>query len=589
MARNPAILRRHGLLILSMVLVATVGACGPSQAPPTTAGAAPVGTDGEPYNLYAPINRPDVSGTHGAVVAGHPLAAAAGDDVLRAGGNAVDAAVTMAAVLAVVRPHMNGVGGDAFGLFYRADTDEVYGLNGSGRAGALATPEFFTRQGMDDIPGSGALSITVPGAVSAWAAALERFGTISLADALAPAIGHAENGFVVSRILADDLTSATRLNDAGQAIYAPGGATPQQGTLLRSRALAGTLKQIAADGPEAFYGGPIGQTLASFLEDEGSYLRVDDFAAHTPTWVNPLSVEYAGKRIHSIPPNSQGIALLMQMAMAPHFELEEMGHNSADYLHSIVEMKKVAFADRDRWVADPEFSPSRAADMLDPTYMRSRAALVGPRAAESVEPGLGGVSTTFTPGDGAGDTVYLMAVDQYGNAVSWIQSLFGTFGSRVVEPTTGIVFQNRGGQFSLDPDHPNIIAPGKRTYHTLTPHMVTDASDNSFRMTFGTPGGDGQTQTLFQVFNNIFLFGMSPQEAVEAPRHRSHGGTAISVESRIDPRVRAELARRGHEVRVVDGWSGPTFGGAQVILYEPETGTVRTGADPRREAYGIAY
>ncbi|MQA88738.1 MAG: gamma-glutamyltransferase [Gemmatimonas sp.] len=589
MGRRPAGPARSVLLALSFILLTVAAGCGPAQSTPASAGPAPAGANGEPYNLYAPINRPDVSGTHGAVVAGHPQAAAAGYDVLRAGGNAVDAAVTMAAVLAVVRPHMNGVGGDAFGLFYSADTQEVYGLNGSGRAGALATPEFFAERGLDDVPGSGPLSITVPGAVSAWAAALERFGTISLEDALAPAIGYAENGFVVSRVLANDLTSATRLNDAGQAIYAPGGVTPQEGTLLRNTALAGTLKQIAAEGPKALYGGSIGQVLASFLEAEGSYLRADDFVTHTASWVDPLSVEYTGRRIYSMPPNSQGVALLMQMAMAPHFPLQDMGHNSADYLHTIVEMKKLAFADRDRWVTDPEFEPSRAADMLDPSYLRTRAALLGARTAESVAPGLGGVSTTFNPGDGAGDTVYLMAVDQDGNAVSWIQSLFGTFGSRVVEPTTGIVLQNRGGQFTLDREHPNVVAPGKRPYHTLTPHLVTDASDNSLRMTFGTPGGDGQTQTLFQVFNNIFLFGMSPQEAVEAPRYRSSSGTTLSLESRIDPAVRVELARRGHEVNVIDGWSGSTFGGAQVILVDREMGTVRTGADPRREAYGIAY
>ncbi len=570
------------------LLCLMMASCGPgrtAQGPqPTPAG----GGASEPFNEYAPINRPDVSGIHGAVVAGHPLAAAAGYEVLRKGGNAVDAAVTMAGVLAVVRPHMNGVGGDAFALFYRPEDRTVYGLNGSGRSGALATPEFFAEAGRDAIPGSGALSVTVPGAVSAWAAALERFGTITLAEALQPAIAIAEDGFVVSRILADDLAGATRLNEAGQGIYAPGGETPREGTVLRSTALARTLRAIAAEGPSAIYGGSVGRALADFLEREGSYLRLEDFAAHTPTWVDPISVTAQGKRIHAIPPNSQGVALLMQLGMAEHLPLAGMGHNSAEYLHSAVELKKIAFADRDRWVADSEFAPSRAPQLLDPGYLQGRSALVGEGATESVESGFGPPIATAEPGDGLGDTVYLMAVDSEGNAVSWIQSLFGAFGSRLVEPTTGVVLQNRGGQFTLEAGHPNVIAPGKRPYHTLTPHLVTDAGDERLVMTLGTPGGDGQTQTLFQVFNNIILFGMSPQEAVEAPRYRSFGGTEVSVESRVGMDARAGLRARGHEVQVVDGWSGPTFGGAQVILVEPD-GALRTGADPRREAYSIAY
>jgi gamma-glutamyltranspeptidase / glutathione hydrolase len=576
---------RWPLLVLVAGLV--VPACGtagsPPPASPAAGGVGPVGQ----LDTYAARNRPDVSGAQGAVVAGHPLAAAAGADVLRRGGNAVDAAVTMAAVLAVVRPHMNGVGGDAFALFYEGSTRRVHGLNGSGRSGALASPAFFAERGITSVPGGGALSVTVPGAVSAWAAALERFGTISLAEALEPAIGYAENGFVVTATLAEDLTSATRLNAAGQAIYAPGGVTPAEGTILRSAALGGTLRRIAAEGPQALYGGTIGRALAEFIEAEGGYLRAADFAAHRADWDEPISVEYLGKRVYAMPPSTQGIALLQQMALGAHFRLEQMGHNSAEYLHTIIEVRKVAFADRDRWIADPEFAPSQAAQLLDRSYLQSRAGLVGAVAAASVEPGLGATAAA-PPGDGAGDTVYLMAVDQWGNAVSWIQSLYGTFGSRLVEPTTGVAFQNRGAGFTLDANHPNLIAPGKRPYHTLTPHLATYA-DGALALTFGTPGGDGQTQTNFQVFNNLFLFGMSPQEAVEAPRYRGAAGTRVSLESRVTPEVRADLVRRGHQLQIVGGWDGPTFGGAQVILVDPATGALRTGADPRREAYAIAY
>lgn len=532
--------------------------------------------------------RPDVMGTQGAVVAGHPLAAAAGHDVLRRGGNAVDAAVTMAAVLAVVRPHMNGVGGDGFALIYDAEAERVAALNGSGRAAAAATPEFFAAQGLDDIPGSGPLAVTVPGAVSAWAAALDRYGTISFADALEPAIRYAEQGFPVSWRLERDVADAVEdLNEAGQAIYAPGGELLRAGALLRNPALAGTLRALAAEGPSALYGGSIGRSLAEFLGAQGSPLRPEDFAAHTPTWTDPVSVPWHGLRVHTMPPNSQGFALLQQLVMAEEFPLAELGHNSAEYLHTLVELKKLAFADRDRWVADPATAPAPLERLLAPDYLRERAALVTERAAEQVAPGLGG-ATDVVAAAGDGDTVYLMAVDQWGNAVSWIQSLFSTFGSKLVEPSTGIVLQNRGAGFTLDEGHPNRIAGGKRPFHTLTPVMLTDGS-GQFEMTIGTPGGHGQTQTHTQILHAMYLFGLSPQQAVEAARFRHFDGLSLGVEERIPADVLNALAERGHDLRVISGWTS-TFGGAQVIrVVQRSPMVLRTGADPRREAYAVAY
>lgn len=570
---------RTTVFILMAVLLA---ACTPIRPPGTTRSSAA----GEAIVTYAPQNRPDVSGTRGAVVAAHPLAAAAGYEVLRDGGNAVDAAITMAAVLTVVRPHLNGIGGDAFALFYQPETQQVIGLNGSGRAGGLATPEFFASRGLDEVPGSGASSVTVPGAVSAWAAALERYGTLSFAEALQPAIRYAEHGFPVSSTLHRDLEGVSdKLNDAGRAIFVASG-VPPAGALLRQPALARTLRQLAEEGPGALYGGSIGRALADFVETEGGYLRAEDFARHSAEWMDPISIGYEGKRVFALPPNSQGIAQLQQMAMAGHFPLQSMGHNSAEYLHTLIEIKKLAFADRDRWVADPAFSPAPLDRLLDPGYLESRARLVGDRAATEVAPGFGETAVTAV-GDGESDTVYLTTVDRWGNAVSWIQSLYSSFGSGLVEPRTGIALQNRGALFSLDAGHPNIIAPGKRPYHTLTPLLVTD-SDRSLVMTLGTPGGDSQTQSLLQIFNNVFLFGMTPQEAVEAPRYRSYGGLRVAVESRIPPDMRQELARRGHELRVIDGWTS-TFGGAQMILVDSVSGALRTGADPRREAYAVAY
>jgi gamma-glutamyltranspeptidase / glutathione hydrolase len=533
-------------------------------------------------------HRPDVSGREGAVVAGHPLAAAAGYEVLRRGGNAVDAAVTMAAVLAVVRPHMNGVGGDAFALFYDGATGSVIGLNGSGRSGALATPEFFTARAMTSIPGSGAATVTVPGAVSAWSAALERFGTITLADALAPAIRHAEQGWVVTSTLERDIGGAVRrLNEGGRSIFAPDGALPPVGALLRNPALARTLRAIADEGPAALYGGRVGAAIARFIEQEGGYLRIDDLRAHRADWVEPASVSLAGgRRAHAMPPNSQGIVQLQQLAMADAFDLAALGHNSAEYLHTLIELKKLAFADRDRWVADPAVAPAPLQRLLDRDYLRARAARVGPQAADSVAPGFADAATS-EPASGDGDTVYLMAVDRDGNAVSWIQSLFSSFGSGLVEPETGVVLQNRGAGFVLDAAHPNNVAPGKRPFHTLTPLLITDET-GALRMTIGTPGGHGQSQFLTQVYHNIFTFGMTPQQAVEAPRYLHGSGLSVQLEDRVDTAVIEGLDRRGHAIRTVGGFTA-TFGGVQIILVDPVTGTLRLGADPRREAYGLAY
>ncbi len=533
-------------------------------------------------------NRADVSGRSGAVVAGHPLAAAAGYEVLRRGGNAVDAAVTMAGVLAVVRPHMNGVGGDAFALFYDARSRRVTGLNGSGRSGALATPDLFAERGLDEMPDDGALTITVPGAVSAWAAALERHGTISLAEALAPAIDLAENGWVVTATLQRDIADAVlRLNDAGRAIFAPGGELAAVGAVLRNPALARTLRAIAEGGADAFYRGEIAERLARFVEAEGGYLRAEDFHEHTADWVDPLSVELAGgRRAWAMPPNSQGFVQLEQLVMSERYDLAQMQHNSAAYLHTLIEIKKLAFADRDRWLADPAFAPAPLDRLLDREYLQRRATLVGSRAAERVPAGVGS-QMQATPQSGDGDTVYLMAVDTNGNAVSWIQSLFATFGSGLVEPQTGVVLQNRGAGFTLDAEHPNAIAPGKRPFHTLTPLLVTDGS-NQLRLTIGTPGGHGQSQFLTQVYHNIFTFGMSPQQAVEAPRYIHDSGLRVQLEDGVRNEVVDALGAMGHDITRRAGWSA-TFGGVQLILIDPASGTRRTGADPRREAYGLAW
>ncbi|MEX2467308.1 MAG: gamma-glutamyltransferase [Gemmatimonadota bacterium] len=539
---------------------------------------------------YAPQNRPDVRGTTGAVSSDHPLATQAGLAVLRDGGTATDAIIAMAGILAVTRPHMNGIGGDAFGIFYDGATRAVTALNASGRSGALATPGFFRDAGLDGVPGTGAMSVSVPGAVAGWVDAHERFGTMSFEALLEPAIRFARDGFPVSTRLAQDfIDQGDGLNEHGRALYLPGGAPPPVGSLLQNPALASSLEAIATGGKAAFYEGDIGRSLAAYIEAEGGHLRADDFARHTSTWVEPLRGEYLGHTFLVMPPSTQGPAQLALMEMATQHALADMGHNSAEYLHTLIELKKLAFADRDRWIADPEKAEVPIDRLLDADYLRERAGLVDPsRAADDPAPGFG--ETLVDPdadADDTGDTVYLTAVDQWGNAVSWIQSNFAGFGSGLVEPTTGILLHNRGALYTLQDGHPNQVAPDKRPYHTLTPTMALD-TEGAFAFTLGTPGGDSQPQSMLQIVHNMLVFDMTPQVALEAARFRSLGGVRVSLENRVSLDAVRGLAQRGHDIRLIEGWTA-TFGGAQMIVYDPSTGVLTAAADPRREAYALAY
>jgi gamma-glutamyltranspeptidase/glutathione hydrolase len=540
---------------------------------------------------YAPQNRPDVRGTTGAVSAGHPLAAQAGLSVLKGGGTATDAIIAMAGVLAVVRPHMNGMGGDAFGIFYDGATNEVSALNASGRSGALATPDFFSSLGLDEIPTTGGLSVSVPGAVAGWVDAHERFGTKSFGELLEPAIHFARDGFPVSTRLALDFEAqGARLNEHGQNRYLPGGSPPVVGTLLKNPALAASLETVARRGKAGYYEGEIARALAAFVEREGGHLRASDFAAHTSTWVEPLRGDYLGHTFVVMPPSTQGPAQLALIEMSKAHAIETLGHNSAEYFHTLIELKKLAFADRDRWIGDPEKADVPIARLLDAEYLRARAEMVNPsQAAEGVAAGFGDDHEGLEEEDldDRGDTVYLTAVDQWGNAVSWIQSNFSGFGSGLLDAETGILLHNRGSLYTLAEGHPNQVAPGKRPYHTLTPMMaLTD--DGGFAFTLGTPGGDSQPQSLLQIVHNLLVFGMTPQEAIEAPRFRSMAGLAVSVEDRVSLEALSGLEARGHLLTVIQGWTA-TFGGAQMIMYDPTTGVLTAAADPRREAYALAY
>ena len=541
--------------------------------------------------VYASQNRPDVRGQIGAVSAGHPLAAQAGLRVLQDGGNATDAIIAMAGVLAVVRPHMNGIGGDAFGIFYNGETGEVTALNASGRSGALATPEFFAVAELDRIPSIGPLSVSVPGAVAGWIDAHDRYGSMDFAELLSTGIDYARNGFAVSTRLAQDFEEqGQNLNDAGRDLYLPNSNPPKVGSLLRNPQLANSLEIVADQGKEGFYNGSIAQKLSAFITEQGGYLRQGDFASHSSTWVTPLRGDYLNHEFVVMPPNTQGVTQLALFEMAKSHDLASMTQNSADYLHTLVELKKLAFADRDRWVADPNSANVPVDQLLDADYLKSRAQLIDMSvAAESAEPGFGDEILAEPNGNrsDAGDTVFITAVDQWGNAVSWIQSNFAGFGSGLLDEATGILLHNRGALFTLETGHPNQIAPDKRPYHTLSPTMALYPS-GEFAFTLGTPGGDSQTQTILQITHNMLVFGMTPQQAIEAPRFRSLSGLRLAIEDRVSEEALLDLRQRGHLLNLVEGWTA-TFGGAHMIHHDPETGVLTAAADPRREAYAIAY
>ena len=525
----------------------------------------------------------DALGTEAAVTAGHPLAAEAGLRVLQAGGLAMDAAITAAAVLAVARPHMNGVGGDTFLLYWDSATKLTYALNGSGRSGSALTLEALKAEGHERMPRTGPLSVSVPGTVGAWAEGLRRFGTIPFAQALQPAVDLATAGLPVSERLAEDIAGAAdklRREPEAARIFLPGGAPPQAGEILPRPDLAATLRTLQEEGWEQLYTGALSRRIVGFLLERGGLLMPNDLADYLPEWTQPISARYQNLEVQAFPPNTQGVTLLQELALLQQVDadLAALGHNSADYLHTVSEAIRLAFEDRDREVADPAAMRVSVDDLLDPARIRELASTIDPAGRAPM--------VHVEPAEDHPNTVYVIAVDQYGNVVSLIQSLFATFGSGLVVPDTGIVLHNRGSLFRFDEDHPNAFAPRRRPFHTLCPVIIL--SNDLPWVAVGTPGGDGQTHTLVQVINNMQLFGMSPQEAIDAPRLRRRGDGSLAIEDRVPQEVRDALAARGYTVHARSGWTAE-FGGAQAVLVDQIAGRRQAGADRRREGWAVAY
>ena len=532
-----------------------------------------------------------VMARHGVIATSQPLASAAGLAVLQEGGNAIDAAVTAAAVLAVVEPMMNGIGGDLFAIVHDGRTKTLSGLNASGRAGSGATPEAFAALGLKEMPVRGPLAVTVPGVVDGWNELLKAHGTITLARALAPAIAYAREGFAVSEIIADQWIAEERLlaqDPEAAATFLPGGRAPRAGQVFANPRLASTLEIIAKDGRDAFYRGSIAQKIAADLARRGGHVTAADLAAHHADWITPISTNYRGYDVYELPPNNQGFVALEMLNILEGFDLKSLGHNSAEYLHLMVEAKRIAFADRNAYLADPAFVPDAVLRrLLSKEYAAQRRAEIDrSHAAADYKPGTmpGGIPAPryddVIDGRDHGDTIYLTAADDKGNVISLIQSLFESFGAGIVAGDTGIVLHDRGAGFRLDAGHPDRIAPWKRPMHTLVPAMVM--KDGKPWLSFGVMGGDMQPQGHAQIVANLIDFGMNVQEAGEAARFR-HMPAGLALESAISAEARAGLTARGHRVIERRG----AYGGFQGILIDPATGVLMAGSDPRKDGLAI--
>ncbi len=534
--------------------------------------------------------RSSVIARHGMAATSHPLATLAAVRMMQGGGNAIDAAIAANAVLGVVEPMSCGVGGDLFAIVWDAKAKKLVGLNASGRAPSLATIESFRSRGLTEIPNFGPLSWSVPGCVDGWDQLRGRFGSKPWPDLLAPVIACAEDGFPVSEIVASAWAGAApRLAKipTSAACFLPGGKAPKEGDVFRNPGLAKTLRSIASGGREAFYNGPIADSIVAYSRSSGGLFERRDFEGHSSTWVEPVSTRYRGYDVWELPPNGQGIATLQMLNLLEPHDLKSMGPQSAAALHLMIEAKKLAYEDRGRYYADPEFASVPVAALISKEYAAGRAALISRDRANR--------RPTWGEPKGS-DTIYLTVVDGQGNAVSLIESNYAGFGSDHVPSDLGFPLQNRGNLFALDPKHPNRLEPRKRPFHTIIPGFVTN--DGKPWLSFGLMGGDMQAQGHAQVLVDIIDHGMDVQEAADAPRFFHSGSTSptgkvavdggtVALESGIRPEVRRALEKLGH--KIVPSPGPGTYGGYQAIRIDLERGVLIGGSDPRKDGCALGY
>ncbi|CCH52932.1 gamma-glutamyltransferase [Fibrisoma limi BUZ 3] len=542
--------------------------------------------------------RSPVLGRHGMVATSHPLATQVGLDVLKQGGTAIDAAIAANALLGLVEPNNCGIGGDLFAIVWSAKDHRLYALNASGRS-----PKGVTYEGMQKLLGSrtqlplyGPLSVSVPGAVDGWFQLHSRFGKLPMRNLLAPGIRYAREGVPVAQVIAYSWQVAARRLAANrdeihefenfQRTFLPGGQPPFEGQLFKNPDLATTYAAIASGGRDAFYKGRLAEVMDQYARRTGMPLRKEDLTAHRSTWIDPVSVNYRGYDVYELPPNGQGVAVLQMLNILEGYDLKKMGHNSADYLHLLVEAKKLAYEDRARYYADPEFSDIPLNWLVSKDYAAQRRKLIDPaKAAERLDAGDPALKT--------GDTVFLSVADEEGNMVSFIQSNMLEFGSGLVPDGLGFVFHNRGTSFTMKPGHANVYAPGKRPFTTIIPGFVL--KDGQPFLSFGVMGGPVQPQGHVQVLCNLIDFGMNVQEAGDAARF-SHSGSSepigtlmtdggrLALESGIANDVRADLERRGHRLAETD-----FFGGYQAIQWDAVNRIYWGASEMRKDGQAAGY
>ncbi|RDV26726.1 gamma-glutamyltransferase [Alteromonas aestuariivivens] len=532
-------------------------------------------------------SRSEVIAQHGMAATSQPLATQVALDILKQGGTAVDAAIAANAMLGLVEPTGCGIGGDLFAMVWDAEQKTLIGLNASGRSPKALKKSDFTQQGLANIPSFGALPVSVPGAVDGWFMLHERFGSLPMSKLLSPAIGYARNGFPVSELIAHYWqVNAERLGDYDgfSEIFLPDGKTPRKGDIFKNPALATTYEKIATGGRDAFYKGDIARSIAAYMKQQGGFLDYQDLATHTSEWVAPVSSNYRGFDVWELPPNGQGIAALQILNILERYDIEGMGYGSADYVHTFVEAKKLAFADRAKFYADPAFNDIPVERLISKQYAATRQALINPdKAAKNVDAGIH-----------EGDTIYLTVADKHGNMVSLIQSNYRGMGSGMTPPGLGFVLQNRGQLFTMEEGHFNEYEPGKRPFHTIIPAFVT--RNNEPWLSFGVMGGDTQPQMHAQIVVNLIDFGMTLQEAGDAPRIVHSGsssptgelmtsGGTVALESGFDDTVQRELIKRGHVLQPKVG----IFGGYQAIRWDSVRKTYIGASESRSDGQAAGY
>jgi gamma-glutamyltranspeptidase/glutathione hydrolase len=538
----------------------------------------------------ASASRPEVIAPHGMAATSQPLATQIALDVLKAGGSAVDAAIAANAALGLMEPTGNGIGGDLFAIVWDAEKRELTGLNASGRAPRAMTLEYFQENGIEEIPPFGPLPVSVPGAVDGWYELHGRYGRLPMKDLLAPAIEYARNGFPVSEVIAYYFESNKKRigHYPGFAeTYMPGGDVPKKGEMFRNPRLADTLESIAEKGRDEFYKGDIAKKIDAYMAEQGGLLNYDDLAAHTSEWVTPVSTNYRGWDVYELPPNGQGIAALQILNILEGFDIASMGFGSAEYLHTLVEAKKLAFEDRAKYYVDMEFADVPVDWLVSKEYAAERRKLISPDKA----------SLSLPAGDAKlaeGDTIYLTVADSDGNMVSLIQSNYRGMGSGMTPGDLGFVLQDRAELFALDENHANVVAGGKRPFHTIIPAFVM--KDGEPLISFGLMGGAMQPQGHAQIIVNMVDFGMNLQEAGDAARINHTGssqptgavmtdGGVLNLENGFSAAVREELGRKGHTL----GTSNGSFGGYQAIMIDKEEGVYYGASEVRKDGQAAGY